>query len=330
MKDDAVAPVIAVMLILAAIVTFFSIYNAIYVPSMKESSEVGHLHNVEESFEKFSSDIDYAASSHQNYLTFSEPVQLGGGDFMFNLLKSSGTLSVVQDRNTSRVSENTIYNLTFYANDDTTTSIGSLNGTLVNFSYEPTSNFWQDQGYQWQYGYINITKYGGMLKTPLSYDTMDNVTNAIESGSLLTFAKSFATVDYTVNTTPPQGNTNPGGNCSSLDLVAVNITASPDHSFISSNGYGTLKLTSNVNSTPFPSQITNITFMSDQEPFGNATVDNLNETLFKVSTVCGYNINPDPSGTNTSLHQYQYDITQTEDSPINVNLTVVEIQIEAY
>ena len=62
------------MLILAAIVTFLSIWNAIYVPSMKESSEVEHLHNVEESFEKFSSDIDYAASSHQNNLVFSEPV----------------------------------------------------------------------------------------------------------------------------------------------------------------------------------------------------------------------------------------------------------------
>ncbi len=94
MKEDALAPVIAVMLILAAIVTFLSIWNAIYVPSMKESAEIEHLHNVEESLEKFSSDIDYAASSHQNNLVFSEPDQLGGGDFMFNLLKSSGTLNV--------------------------------------------------------------------------------------------------------------------------------------------------------------------------------------------------------------------------------------------
>ena len=74
MKDDALAPVIAVMLILAAIVTFLSIYNAIYIPSMKESSEVEHLQNVESAFQHFSSDIDYAASSHQNHLTFSEPV----------------------------------------------------------------------------------------------------------------------------------------------------------------------------------------------------------------------------------------------------------------
>ena len=130
MKDDAIAPVVAVMLILAAIVTFFSIWNAIYVPSMKESAEVDHLHNVEESFQKFSSDIDYAASSHQNNLVFSEPVQLGGGDVLVNLLKSSGTLDVVQDRNQTRGSQSTLYKIAFFYG---TTPLEE-NGTLINFS----------------------------------------------------------------------------------------------------------------------------------------------------------------------------------------------------
>jgi hypothetical protein len=197
MKDDAIAPVVAVMLILAAIVTFFSIWNAIYVPSMKESAEADHLHNVEESFQKFSSDIDYAASSHQNNLVFSEPVQLGGGDVLVNLLKSSGTLDVDQDRNQTRESQSTLYKIAFFYG---TTPIEE-NGTLINFSYEPVGNFWQDQGYQWQYGYINVTKNDGELKTPLSYDTMDHVTNATESGPLALFAKSFANVDYTLNQT---------------------------------------------------------------------------------------------------------------------------------
>ena len=68
-------------------------------------------------------------------------------------------------------------------------------------------NFWQDQGYQWQYGYINVTKYGTLI-TPLSYDTMDNVTNATESGSLALFAKSFASVDYMPNQTDIPGLSN--------------------------------------------------------------------------------------------------------------------------
>ena len=151
MKDDALAPVIAVMLILAAIVTFFSIYNTIYIPSMKESSEVEHLQNVESAFQHFTSDIDYAASSHQDHLTFSEPVQLGGGDITFNLLKSSGTLNVQDETNP-------IYTLSL--TDRMGTPVAFVNGTMVNFSYEPTSNFWQDQGYQWQHGYINVTKDG--------------------------------------------------------------------------------------------------------------------------------------------------------------------------
>jgi FlaG/FlaF family flagellin (archaellin) len=316
MKDDAIAPVIAVMLILAAIVTFLSIWNAIYVPSMKESAEVEHLHNVEESFQKFSSDIDYAATSHQNDLVFSEPVQLGGGDTEVNLLKSSGALNVQNE-------ENPIYNITFF--NSTGSVIGELNDTLINFSYEPTGNFWQNQGYQWQFGYINVTKNNAELKTPLLYYTMDNVTTATETGSLATLAKSFVTVGYTVN----QSGGLPG-NCSSLDIMVVNITASPQYHFISSNGFGTLKLTSNVISTPFDNPIANIAFESDQEPFGNATTEGFNNTLYnKVSAACGNNIWEDPTFSDPASHQYQYDINQLE-SPVNVNLTVVEINVEAY
>ncbi|MFZ1897377.1 hypothetical protein [Methanoregula sp.] len=333
MKDDALAPVIAVMLILAAIVTFLSIYNAIYIPSMKESSEVEHLQNVESAFQHFSSDIDYAASSHQNHLTFSEPVQLGGGDFMFNLLRSSGTLSVVQDRNTSRMCENTIYNTIIL--NSTGSIIGALNDTLINFSYEPISNFWQDQGYTWQYGYLNVTKYG-TLSTPLQYTNMSAVENATESGSLATFAESLAGVTYTMDQTEypvySPNSTNPSsyalsGNCSGLNLWAVNITADPDHSFISSNGYGTLKLTSNITSTSFSYLVTDILFQSDQEPFGDMTIGNLYNESF-ANVMCG-NIKPNKTAYNPPLNQFGYQIDQSV-SPVNVTLNIVEIQVEAY
>ena len=131
-------------------------------------------------------------------------------------------------------------------------------------------------------------------------------------------------VDYTVNTTQPQGN------CSSLVLWAVNITASPYHSFISSNGNGMLKLTSDINFTTIPvddqQSVTNISFVSDQEPFGNATVDGLNETFNRISAACPYNIYP---FNNPQSHHYEYDINQTA-SPVNVTINIVEIQIEAY
>ena len=313
MKDDALAPVIAVMLILAAIVTFFSIYNAIYVPSMKESSEVEHIHNVESSFQKFSSDIYYAASSHQNYLTFSEPVQLGGGDFMFNLLKSSGTLNVQNE-------ENPIYNLSL--TDETGAQVAFLNGTIVNFAYEPTSNFWQDQGYRWQYGYLNVTKYGS-LSTPLQYTNMTSVNNAFnESSPLASLASSFGQVSYEVNTTPAADGTNPGGNCSSLDLWAVNITASPDHNFISSNGYGTLSLASSVNTTSYPG-ISSVAIDPDNEPFGNVTFGSWNTSINAAAAAC-HNIEPDDSNTG------QWDIKPWADRPVTVTLHEVHVEISTY
>ena len=59
MKDDGVAPVIAVMLILAVAVTFLAVFNGIYIPSLKQSAEIDHIQNVEAAFLKFSSDITY-------------------------------------------------------------------------------------------------------------------------------------------------------------------------------------------------------------------------------------------------------------------------------
>ena len=130
---------------------------------------------------------------------------------MVNLLKSSGTLSV-QDENIP------IYTLNL--TDGTGTPVALVNGTMVNFSYEPTNNFWQDQGYRWQDGYINVTKYG-ILSTPLGYYTMTDVENNFNtSGSpLMTFAESFGSVNYIINQSS-------GGNCSSLDLWATNISSS--------------------------------------------------------------------------------------------------------
>ena len=58
----AVAPVVAAMLLLAALVMFLSVYNAVVVPSFKEQAEVEHLYAVEESFLAFGSDMTTAAA----------------------------------------------------------------------------------------------------------------------------------------------------------------------------------------------------------------------------------------------------------------------------
>ena len=310
MRDDAIAPIIAMMLILAAIVTFLSIWNAVYVPSMKESSEVEHLQNVESAFQHFSSDIDYAVSSHQDNLVFSEPIQLGGGDVLVNELKSSGTLQVQNETDP-------IYTLTLTNGAGTTVAL--VNGTLVNFSYEPMSNFWQDQGYRWQYGYINVTKYGD-LSTPLGYYNMSDVENEISTpgAPLHTFARSFGFADYTLNQSSP-------GNCSCVDLWAVNLSSSPVHSFVSGNGFGTLMLTTAVNTTSSIG-ITEVSFGTDNGLFGDMTLDSWNTSFNEMTAACPNNIVYNPGETGNSR---QWSILDAV-SPVTVNIHTVTVEIGAY
>jgi len=77
-NEDAVSPVVAAMLILAIVVTFFAAWNAMYVPSMKAQSEITHLKDVESGFLRFSSDIETATSLKKN-MRMSEPIPLEGG-----------------------------------------------------------------------------------------------------------------------------------------------------------------------------------------------------------------------------------------------------------
>ncbi|MFA4859734.1 hypothetical protein [Methanoregula sp.] len=328
MTDDAVAPVIAVMLILAAIVTFLSIWNAVYVPSMKQSTEVSHLQTVESAFLHISSDIDRAVSTRQDDLTLSEPVPLGGGEFFFNTLRSSGSLAV---RNESEP----VYYLTHY--DANNRVMGEMDGTLVTISYEPQGNFWQDQGYRWQYGYLNVTKHR-TLRSPLRYYNMTDVTNDFrDAGSLAVFAGSFVAVEYTINRTPVQNTTPdlinnrftftpPAGTCSGIDLSAVNLSASPNHRFVSSNGFGTLQVSTNVTAVPYYG-VSNITFYAGGNPFGNATFRNWNASFSKLAAACENNIayRPEYSGNDFSVYSIRKDV-----SPVNVTLSVVTIEISAY
>jgi hypothetical protein len=324
MNDDAVAPVIAVMLILAAVVTFLVIWNGIYVPSMKQGAEVGHLQNVESAFQHFSSDIERGVAAGQDRMILSEPVQLGGGDFFFNTLKSGGSLSVTDEAVPP-------YNLALYKQMDPN-PVMTMKGTLVTISYNSVGNFWQDQGYHWQYGFLHVTKYG-TKQSPLSYYNMTDVNNGFANeGSLGSFAGSFGDVQYTLNQTlfpdmDINGNITSysprAGNCSSVVLRAVNLTVSPDHPFASGNGFGKLELKSTVTSVPYP-DVTEIILGSDGGPFGNATLNGWNTTLTDIDGQCEniqYVDGP------IAYRMYRFD---QELSPVNVTLNIVNIEVGAY
>ena len=296
MRDDAVAPVIAIMLILAVIVTFYSVWNAVVIPSMKQSSEVEHLQSVESSFQHFSSDIDRAVSLKQDHLVFSEPVQLGGGDVVVDPLRSSGSLYVQNELNP-------VYTLKINSED----GIATATGNLTNIFYEPLNNYWQNQGYRWQYGYINVSK--DQRQTPLNYYNMSAIENEFAgSGPLQAFADSFGTANYETAS----------GTCSGINLTAVTLTASPDHHFVSSNGFGVLKMNSSIKITTY-SKVSSLEIDPDQEPFGNETAKNW---LNGITTACS-NVHSDSS-------PGIYTIDNPNTTPVSVTLDTITIEVSAY
>jgi hypothetical protein len=153
MKEEAVSPVVAFMLLLMVVVSFISLLNAYYIPSLKQQAEIEHLHQVEQSFLKISSDILQILNFRQN-MSMSESVQLGGGDVYFSPLKSSGYLEVnttLQTEPLVTMSVTSVYNKTINWSVYT-----EINRTRI--IYRPVGNFWINQGYEWEDGIIYVTK----------------------------------------------------------------------------------------------------------------------------------------------------------------------------
>jgi hypothetical protein len=269
-NEDGVAPVVAVMLILAIVVTFFVAWNAYYVPAMKAQSEIGHLKDVETGFLRFSSDIGTAVSRKTN-TRLSEPIPLGGGEFTFDAVKSGGAIRIQGEREG--------YMHLIIVNGTTPVTTGNLL-RLSNFSYEPVNNFWQDQGYTWSYGIVNVTK--GQLATPLQYTGMDEVT--YEAAGIL----------FDLDTTPSLSDP---AVCTRMNVYIVNITPIPGHALASGNGNGMLVLDSSVMSQ----QYANATGMTIQinpdlpEGFRHALWDSVNDRIGQSLTCENVHAYPDPA-----------------------------------
>jgi hypothetical protein len=231
-NEDGVAPVVAVMLILAIGVTFFAAWNAYYVPSMKAQSEITHLKDVEAGFLRFSSDIGTAASLKRN-MQISETIPIGGGEFTFDTVKSGGVLRIRNDTDG--------YLRIRIINGTTAPPIVTVNYLhLSSYSYQPVNNFWQDQGYVWSYGYVNVTK--GILATPLQSTGMDDVDYGL-TGSLV----GLETVPWPEDPTQ----------CSQVTVYSVNITPAAGRTLVNGNGNGMLVLESTVVSQQF-TNVTNL------------------------------------------------------------------------
>lgn len=258
MDDRAVAPVVAVMLLLAVLVTFLSAYNAVVIPSLKQQAEVEHLHAVEESFLAFGSDMTTAAALKQD-MHLSKRIPLGGGDMILDPVRSGGTLRV-----------------------DGGDTLAWVNGTtyccnMTSFSYTPMDNFWRDQGYAWQYGYTNVTD--GVLQTPLEYPDMDEVSRVLAEES--SFAASLIDIEHN-----GKYDVNNNYNCTNVTITLVTFEPG-EHYFTSGNGIGTLSLDATVEEMP-------INLTADPKigiavntacpvPLNTSLWENCNKTLYRMN-----------------------------------------------
>ena len=141
-KDDAVSPVIALMLILAILATCLAVYTTTYVPGLKQQDEITHSGEVKLAFERFASDIDNVIALGKPAV-YTEVLELGGGDVPLSPTKSSGTVEI----NTTVIGNYTV--------SGGGTEI-PLNG--IGIYYLPSFTAWEKQGYLYKNGVVWITK----------------------------------------------------------------------------------------------------------------------------------------------------------------------------
>ena len=160
-QDDAVSPVIALMLILAILATCLAVYTTTYVPGLKQQDEITHSGDVKLAFERFASDIDNVIALGKPAV-YTEVLELGGGDVPLSPTKSSGTIEI----NTSKIGKYQIN-----GGDEET-----LNG--IEILYTPSFTAWEKQGYVYENGVVWITKEGKVTPAALKLYTIQQGTDA--------------------------------------------------------------------------------------------------------------------------------------------------------
>ncbi|MDD5142802.1 hypothetical protein [Methanoregula sp.] len=268
MSEDGVAPVVAVMLILAVVVTFFAAWNAYYVPSMKAQSEIAHIKDVESGFLRFSSDIETAVSLKRN-VKLSEPLPLGGGDFLFDPVRSGGEIKVYN------ASPDGYLRLNWTGEKSLENPDHFLN--LVAFSYKPVNNFWQNQGYGWKNGIVYVFNSERNLTTPLKDAKPDDIT--------------YDLAGILVEIEPVELYSDPPGNCSALIVRTVNITPDTKYNRVSGNGNAMLAL--NSSSPPTIPRVTvpqatslNLTIMNPPSRFSSSLWGSVNDSVENMRATC--------------------------------------------
>lgn len=223
-ESSAVSSVVALMLILAVVATFISLYSTSYIPALKEQSEISQITEVKESFMKFSGDMEHIVAE-KIPVSCSNVVPLGAGEILLSPEKSSGTLSVTDC--------GTMVEIRTKSGNSEPDAVSGM----VNVAFRPSYTFWEEQGYTWQCGYINVTK--NEKEVPLTDFTMEDL---LEGEKFSTFAKSFITFE-------DEGEFNAGSGMQELKSLKINVVniVPAKTGFISGNSATTLGILSGIN-----------------------------------------------------------------------------------
>ncbi len=221
MKDEAVSPVVAFMLLLMIVVSFIAVLNAYYIPSLKQQAEIEHLKNVEDAFCRIETDINHLISFKENAI-LKEHVPLGGGDVIFSPIRSSGRLQIQNDRE-----------IGIFGVQNTTGFTFNFPITTVNITYRPIDNFWMNQGYEWGNGTVNVTK--GKKSTSLAFLDSNDARNSKHTFLTLLSNPSCKEMKGTSPIYPDDlGN---------ATIITSTMISTPGKTYMSSNGVGGVILT---------------------------------------------------------------------------------------
>ncbi len=159
--DEGIAPILAVLLLLGLVVAFMGAWNSTVIPTMKEEAELIHTGEVEDAFVQFSASVSEISRKMQNG-TASVTVPLGGGETLFDATRTAGTIRILPNIPSVQPQLMRI--------DVEDVAVLLPNVTLASVVYQSQNTFWQNQGYGFEYGYVNVTREN--ISVPLQYGDM--------------------------------------------------------------------------------------------------------------------------------------------------------------
>jgi hypothetical protein len=152
-SESASSTVVGAVLLLAIVVSVFSVVRIGYIPEWKNDAEYSHMNDVWGDMADLKSKIDLTTivlasdPNSSNTITMNVPFHMGGGDVpLIGTIKSSGTLSVVNKKEC---------NMTI-----TTVSEGNWNKTIPygTVSYASQNRYYVDQNFIYEGGALILSQ----------------------------------------------------------------------------------------------------------------------------------------------------------------------------